>query len=151
MHPLLAAAPTRAVFAGDLGPGKWSHVQRDGVHYVQSTVEFTDPVLEMLRNREGSRAINAQLDNWVLVDVDGDEVRYEVRALGGMTNERHTPSHHQAVHDFDAGTFAGKLFDKFHSPKKLLDGFLLAGLAGAGGGVLLGAALAILLRRRRAA
>jgi hypothetical protein len=150
VHPLLARAPTRAVFAGDLGPNKWAHLERDGIHYVQSAVEFTDPALRMLQNREESRRINAELDNWVLVHVDGPEVRYEVRALGALSEPRHGPEHHRAVHEHDAGSVPRKLFDRFHTPQKLFDGLLMAGTLGLGGGLLIGIALAVLFRRRRA-
>ncbi|MDX1650067.1 MAG: metallophosphoesterase, partial [Myxococcota bacterium] len=39
VHPLLQEAGVRAVFAGDFGPLKLSHVARDGVAYWQSAVE----------------------------------------------------------------------------------------------------------------
>lgn len=148
LHPLLAAAPTRAVFAGDLGPWKWSHLERDGIHYVQSSVEFTEPPIPMLRNRESSRAISAQLDNFVLVTVDGERVDYEVRTLGALTTGRFTPELYRKVNEYDQGSIARKLASRWHTPSKLLRGVLLvAGGAFAAG--LLVAAIAGSARRKR--
>jgi 3',5'-cyclic AMP phosphodiesterase CpdA len=143
VHPLLAAGPTRAVFAGDLGPWKFSHVARDGVDYVQSTVEFTEVPLQMLRNREGSRLLSSQLDNYVVVTVTGPDVDYEVRTLGALTTGRFEPADWQAVAEHDEGTFRRRLADKWHTPEKLLRGALLVGALGFAGGVVvaLGAGL----------
>jgi hypothetical protein len=151
VHPLLAAHGARAVFAGDLGPWKWSHLQRDGIHYVQSSVEFTEPPLEMLRNREGSRAISAQLDNYVLVTVAGPEVDYEVRTLGAMSTGRFTPELYQAIHDYDAGTIQRRLFAKWRTPAKLMNGVLWVGAGGFAAGAALALAAAWLARRERGA
>jgi hypothetical protein len=134
VHPLLAAHRARAVFAGDLGPWKWSHVERDGVDYVQSSVEFTEPPLEMLRRREGSRAISAQLDNYVLVTVEGPAVDYEVRTLGAMSTGRFTPELYRAINEYDEGTIRHELFTLWRTPAELLRGVLLVAAGSFGTG-----------------
>lgn len=150
VHPLLAAGPTRAVFAGDLGPWKFSHTERDGVHYIQSAVEYTEVPLQMLRNREGSRSITWQLDNYVVVAVDGPDVGYEVRTLGTLTSGRYEPADYQNIAEYDKGTFRRRLANKWHTPDKLFRGVLLVGGLGFGGGLFFALALFVLLRLRRA-
>ncbi len=149
VHPLLAAGPTRAVFAGDLGPWKFSHTERDGVDYVQSAVEFTEVPLVMLQNRERSRLITAQLDNYVVVTVDGSDVSYEVRTLGALTTGRHEPADWRAMAEHDKGTFRRRLANKWHTPEKLVRGVLLVGLIGVAAGALATLLLVLVLRRVR--
>jgi hypothetical protein len=86
----------RAVFAGDYGPMKFSHQRRDGIDYVQTSVEGDVP-LELLRAREDSRLLSAQLDNFLLVTVAGTEVRTEVRTLGAFSTGKFSPDHWRAV------------------------------------------------------
>ena len=148
VHPLLVGGPTRAVFAGDLGPWKFSHEERGGIDYLQTTVEFTQPPLEMLRNRESSRTISSQLDNFIVVDVNGPEVRYDVRTFGGLTSGRFTPAAWRDVHEYDKGTVRRKLFERWSSPARLFDGVLMVGAAGFAGGVAATLALLGLLRLR---
>jgi hypothetical protein len=149
VHPLLAAAPTRAVFAGDLGPWKWSHLERDGIHYVQSSVEFTVPPIQMLRNREGSRAISAQLDNYVLVTVDGARVDYQVHTLGALTTGRFTPELYREINEYDDGTVARWLYSRWHTPAKMLRGVLLVGAGAFAAGLLAAATAGLIARRKR--
>lgn len=149
VHPLLVRSGVRAVFAGDLGPWKFSHLERDGVHYVQSAVEFTEPPLVMRRNRESVRTISSQLDNWVLVHVDGPEVRYEVRTVGAMSAGRHRPETWREVYDYDRGTVQRKLWRRFQSPRKLLGALLVAGGGGVLGGLLVGLVAGWILRASR--
>jgi hypothetical protein len=151
VHPLLAAAPTRAVFAGDMGPWKFSCETRDDVHYVQSAVDFTDlPPLEMLRNREESRALAAQLDNFVVVSVDGPRVDYEVATVGALSAPHRDAATWRAIHSHDAGTFRRKLFNRMNTPERAFD-WLVRGLAAAGfAGALVGGLAVWLWARRRA-
>lgn len=149
VHPLLAQSPTRAVFAGDLGPWKYSHVERDGIEYVQVAAEFAPAPLEMQRNRESIRAISEQLDTWALVSVSGEAVEIDIRTLGALDPALHTPSLYQAVHEHDAGTLGRKLFSRMDNPSKLVDWLWRLGLAAAAGGALIGGATVWILRRRR--
>ena len=148
VHPLLAAGPTRAVFAGDLGPWKFSHLERDGIDYVQSTLELTLPVLRMRQNREGSRMISEQLDNYLYVSIDGPDVRIEVRTLGAVSNAKMTPAVYREVHEFDAGTFQSKVFKRVNTPERAVRWLAIAGCAGMGIGLAGGALLALLFTRR---
>jgi hypothetical protein len=148
VHPLLAAAPTRAVFAGDLGPWKFSHLERDGIDYVQSAVEFTDVPLVMRRNRELSRAISEQLDNFLYVTVDGADVRIEVRTLGGLSTGKFTPSVHREVHEHDKGTLRRKFHDRMSTSDRAVRWLALAAGLGAALGLAGGTLLGLFLRRR---
>jgi hypothetical protein len=151
VHPLLAAAPTRAVFAGDMGPWKFSCETRDDVRYVQSAVDFTDlPPLEMLRNREESRALAAQLDNFVVVSVDGPRVDYEVATVGSLSAPHRDAATWREIHSHDAGTFRRKLFNRMNTPERAVDGLFKAAAAAGLAGVVLGALAAALWTRRRA-
>jgi hypothetical protein len=148
VHPLLEQANTRAVFSGDLGPWKFSHVERDGIDYVQSSVEFTVPPVEMRRNREAVRMLSEQLDNFALVRVDGDEVRIEIRTLGALESGRFTPATFRDVHEYDAGSFERKVWNRMDTPQKLVGWLWKLGLGAALGGALIGAVLTWILRRR---
>ncbi|MCC7011624.1 MAG: metallophosphoesterase [Planctomycetes bacterium] len=148
VHPLLSQVPTRAVFSGDLGPWKFSHQQRDGIHYIQSAVEFTVPPTVMQRNRESIRSISEQLDNFALVTVDGDAVRIEIRTLGALESGRFTPAKYREVHEYDAGSFERKVFNRMDTPEKLVGWLWKLGGAAALGGAMLGAGLTWILRRR---
>lgn len=150
VHPLLAAHPVRMVVAGDLGPWKFSHERRDDIDYIQSTVEFTDVPLKMLRNREGSRAISSQVDNFLVVDVTGPGragVHYELATLGAFTGGRHTPDMWKDIHEYDKGSVQRKLCRRFNTPERVLRGLLMA--AAAGFGAALGLLLLWTLVRRR--
>ena len=147
VHPLLRERAVRMVVAGDLGPWKFSHERRDEIDYIQSTVEFTDVPLPMLRNREGSRMISSQVDNFLVVDVDGPEVRYELKALGAFTRGNLTADAWKDVHEYDKGTLQRKLHNRFNTPERLLRGLGLA--ASAGFAAALGLVLILLLLRRR--
>lgn len=97
VHPLLAAGRVSGVFSGDLGPLKFSHVERDGVHYYQSAIE-TQPVLALLQRNPAARLISAQLDNFLIVTVQGQETRVEVRTVGAESSGRFTRERYIAVY-----------------------------------------------------
>ena len=151
VHPLLAGSRTRAVIAGDLGPAKFSHERRDGIDYVQTSVEFTFPPLQMRRNREGSRTISEQLDNFLLVTVDGADVRLEVRTLGAFTTGRYTPTIWQEVHDYDKGSFQRKLYKRMNTPERVVKWLAIGMGASFAAGLVVAGALGWALGRRRRA
>lgn len=149
VHPLLAKAPTRAVFAGDMGPWKFSHVRRDAIDYVQTTFEFVPPPLEMQRNSESIRMLTEQLDTWALVSVDAEQVHIDIRTLGGLESGLFSPEKYRSVHEFAADTFGRKVFKRMDNPTKLTGWLWKLGLACALGGALIGGAAVWILRRRR--
>lgn len=97
VHPALAGTRVRAVFAGDYGPRKFSHLRRDGIDYVQACVE-TDPGTEMLRVNEAARLLSEPLDVYLEVRVEGPSVRIEARTAG-LTSGRHAPARWREVND----------------------------------------------------
>lgn len=148
IHPMLTRMKTRAVFSGDLGPWKFSHLERDGIDYVQSSVEFANPPIVMQRNREAVRAITEQLDNYAYVTVDGDDVRIEIKTLGALTTDLFTPAKYREVHDYDAGSFERKVFNRMDTPQKLVGWLWKLGLTAFTGGVLVALIACWLFRKR---
>jgi hypothetical protein len=97
VHPLLVRGKVRAVFGGDYGPLKFSHESRDGIDYLQSAVEGPNPNTRLLRNLEGSRILNFQLDNFLAVTVHGDEVRYDVEVVGALSSGKLSPTRYREI------------------------------------------------------
>ena len=149
-HPLLVGAPTRAVFAGDLGPWKFSHARRDAIDYIQSSVEFTVPPNVMQRNRESVRMISGQLDNFAVVRVDDDAVRIEIRTLGALESGRFTPAQYDDVYGYDAGSFSRKVYSRMDTPEKLVGWLWKLGAGAFALGVLVTLVAARILRRKQA-
>lgn len=145
VHPHLVRGNVRAVFGGDYGPMKFSHTRRDGVDYIQTSME-SDVGVEMLRAFESSRLLSQQFDNYVVGTVAGDSVTYEVRTIAAIAGERYTPERWRAVHRFpDQRSIPRKLWDLVGTPKRL------AALAVVLGGTLIvGLALGVFVGRRRA-
>jgi 3',5'-cyclic AMP phosphodiesterase CpdA len=150
VHPLLTQVNTRAVFSGDLGPWKFSHLRRDGIDYVQSAVEFANPPVVMQRNREAVRMLSEQLDNFAFVTVDGDGVRIEIKTLGALSTGLFTPAMYRDVHEYDAGSFERKVFARMDTPGKLVGWLAKLGLLAFTAGVAVTLTLLWLLRRRSA-
>ena len=97
VHPLLARSPVRAVFAGDFGPLKFSHGSRDGIDYIQSAVAGSSH-LNTLRAFEASRVMNYQLENFVLVEVQGGEAQLTVRTAAALSTGKTSPDRHREVY-----------------------------------------------------
>jgi hypothetical protein len=151
VHPLFAGRNVRAVFAGDYGPMKFSHLSRDGVEYLQTSIE-NKVSLEMLRGREASRALSSQFDNFLFVTVDGSEVRYEVRTVGALNTGKFTPQHWREVYEYDKDSLSRRIYARWSTPDRLIGGLL--GVSGAafalGAGVVVAFVLARRIARRRA-
>jgi hypothetical protein len=99
VHPLLVGRNVRAVFGGDFGPMKFSHMRRDGIDYLQSSIE--GPVeIEILRELNSSRLLSQQFDNYLLVSVDGPRVAVEVQAVGEISMGNFTPQRWRAVDEY---------------------------------------------------
>lgn len=90
VHPLLRKADVEAVIAGDYGPLKFSHVNRDGVDYLQSSIEGRVS-LPLLRNLPSSRTLYYQMDNFLWITVKGQHVNVEVRTLAPLESGKYTP------------------------------------------------------------
>lgn len=96
VHPLLTGGKVRAVFSGDVGPRKFSHLKRDGVDYIQSSI--ADIQMEYLRSHLRHRMIAQQFDNFLHVTVDGAESNIEVRTIGEFSSGQFTPQSWREMH-----------------------------------------------------
>lgn len=91
VHPLLAKARVDALFSGDYGPMKFSHLTRDGVRYFQTSLE--DSVSkEIQRGMLSSRLLSAQFDNFLHVRVDGPSVDVKVHTTAETSTRQFTPA-----------------------------------------------------------
>ncbi|MGH7770299.1 MAG: metallophosphoesterase family protein [Candidatus Binatia bacterium] len=89
VHPLIAGRKVRAVFAGDVGPRKFSHLKRDGIDYIQSSI--ADISMDNLRSHWRHRMIAQQFDNFLYVTVDGPEIAIDVETIGELSSGQFTP------------------------------------------------------------
>ena len=123
VHPLLARGRVRAVFSGDYGPMKFSHTERDGVRYVQSSIEGKVG-LGVLRNLESSRLLAQQFDNFLYVRVAGSGVGIDVETIGEFSSGHFTPQRWRAIRQPspDAAQLSRvrRLWTAINSPRRLL-------------------------------
>jgi hypothetical protein len=139
VHPLLAGAKVPMVFSGDYGPMKFSTLLRDGVRYIQSSIEDSVSVL-MQRNRMPSRLLSSQFDNFLVVHVsDAGEVGAEVRVVAALSEPQFTPDQWRAINTVPPTRpqvpLLRQVWDTIGSPKRLLGiGFVLAIVFAAGWG-----------------
>lgn len=160
VHSLLAGRKVRAVFGGDHGPMKFSHLRRDGIDYIQSGIEDVYSIenpksLELLLEREADRLLAQQFDNFILVRVDGPEVHVEVKTVGAMTSGKLSPQRFREVYG-DVGhavpprppgrSFSQRVWDIIGTPRRLGSLALLVGVC-----YLAGAVSAAAWNRRKAA
>ncbi len=96
VHPLIAGRKVRAVFAGDVGPRKFSHIKRDGIDYIQSSI--ADIPMENLRRHWMHRMIAQQFDNYLYVTVNGQQVNIEVETVGELSSGHFTPQSWREMH-----------------------------------------------------
>lgn len=89
--PRFVGSPVRAVFAGDCDAAKFSFMERGGVSYVQTAMVNFSP-RPKLRAHEALVGRAKQFDHYVVVDVDGSDVRMDVRVVGAFTPDRFPPS-----------------------------------------------------------
>jgi hypothetical protein len=99
VHPLLVGRNVRAVFGGDFGPVKFSHMRRDGIDYLQSSIEGI-PSIKRLRALISSRLLSQQFDNYLYVTVNGEHVTVNVETLGEMSLGKFTPEVWRAVDEY---------------------------------------------------
>ena len=100
VHPLLVGRNVRAVFGGDLGPMKFSHVRRDEIDYLQTSIEGLAD-LNILRDWNSSRLLSQQFDNFLYVTVNGSQVNTEVRTVGEISVGNFTPQRWRSVDDYE--------------------------------------------------
>ncbi len=136
VHPLLARGRVAAVFSGDYGPMKFSTLERDGVRYVQSSIEDSVPVI-MQHNRLSSRLLSSQLDNFLVGTVNGGDVRLEVRTVGALSTEQFTPVRWRAINEGSdtraVAPLRARVWELIGSPKRLaMLGLAIAAVFGAG-------------------
>lgn len=136
VHPLLAQARVTAVFAGDYGPLKFSHMTRDSVQYVQAALEGI-MTLETLQNFERSRVLSSQFDNFLVVKVVGADARIDVETLGEFTSPQFQPAFYEAMMPQPKPTGWRSHLAEWTTPRKLLV-LGLFGVMAMGVGVLLG-------------
>lgn len=135
VHPLLPAAGVQVVFSGDLGPLKFSHTERNGVRYIQTSMEAANQLVT-LRKLEPSRILSSQFDNFLVVRVVDQEVRVEVEVLGALNSEQFTGERYQAMMEPWPRTFRERMSDLL-SPRRIA-GLLVILLGAFAGGWWLG-------------
>ena len=123
VHPLLAASGASAVFSGDYGPMKFSTMDRDGVRYFQTSIEFPVPVV-MQRNRLASRLLSSQFDNFLVVSVDDEDVSVDVHTVAAVSSGQFTPERWREINEVPPDRPQQSLWQKawamVDSPKRLL-------------------------------
>jgi hypothetical protein len=118
LHPTVAQSGVRMVFAGDYGPLKFSRVTRDSVLYLQSSMEGIMSV-EALRRFETGRILSAQFDNFLVVRVNQDTAKVEVRTLGEWSSPQFEPAFYQAMMPQPQPTGWRRRIAEWTSPRKL--------------------------------
>jgi hypothetical protein len=143
VHPLIAGRNVRAVFAGDVGPRKFSHMKRDGIDYIQSAI--AEIPMEYLRRYSLQRLTAQQFDNYLYVTVNGPQVALEVKTIGEISSGQFTPESWREMHRPyrpEAKTFQARMGDyvldvigNSGSPRRQLFAFLSAIMISFFGGV----------------
>ncbi len=136
VHPLLAGAKVSMVFSGDYGPMKFSALARDGVQYVQSSIEDSVPVV-MQRNRLPSRLLSSQFDNFLVVTSRGPEVSLEVRTVAVISSGQFSPSRWHDINEIPPTrprlSLGQRVWEQVGSPKRLVVlALAIGGVFGAG-------------------
>jgi UDP-2,3-diacylglucosamine pyrophosphatase LpxH len=155
VHPLIARRNVRAVFAGDVGPRKFSHMKRDGINYIQSSI--AEIPMEYLRRYSLQRLTAQQFDNYLYVTVNGPQLALEVKTIGEISSGQFTPESWREMHrpyPPEAKTFQARMGDYIldiignsGSPRRQLFAFVSTIMISFVGGV----AVTLLCCRRKAA
>ncbi|MEO8140576.1 MAG: metallophosphoesterase [Gemmatimonadota bacterium] len=123
VHPLLASGRVSMVFSGDYGPLKFSALNRDGVQYLQSSIEDSVPMI-MQRNRIPSRVLSSQFDNFLVVSTRGPEVSLDVRTVAAVSSGQFTPSRYHEINQIPpsrpAESLGQRAWELVGSPKRLV-------------------------------
>lgn len=118
VHPLLVGRNVRAVFGGDLGPLKFSHLRRDDIDYIQSSIEGI-PTIGILRELISSRLLSQQFDNYLHVTVDGPQVAVQVETVGEFSMGKFTPERWRAVDEYER-PLTKRMQDLLHDTRRLM-------------------------------
>jgi hypothetical protein len=129
VHPLLQAGKVAAVFSGDYGPMKFSHMARDGIQYYQSSIEDSVSVA-IQQALPSSWRLSSQFDNFLLVTVEGPAVDIAVHTVTETSSGAFTPQRWNAI---AAGanrppSVRSRVWDLIGSPKRLVLLVFLVGL-----------------------
>lgn len=126
VHPLLRAAGVQAVFGGDFGPLKFSHEERDGIRYIQGSMEAGNQLVT-LRKLEPSRILSSQFDNFLVVRVGGSDVQVDVEVLGALNSEMFTRERYVAMMQPWPKSFQERMSELFSARRVAALLFLLLG------------------------
>lgn len=118
IHPLLRPAGVAAVFGGDYGPLKFSHLTRDSVLYVQASMEGIMQ-LSTLQRIAAARVLSAQFDNFLFVRVAGPAVEVDVKILGEWSSPQYEPAFFQATAAPPPPTGTRSFLRSLATPRKL--------------------------------
>ncbi|MCZ6755685.1 MAG: metallophosphoesterase [Gemmatimonadetes bacterium] len=119
IHPILAAGKVRAVFSGDYGPMKFSHLTRDGVAYYQTSIEDTVSVA-IQRALPSSWRLSSQFDNYLSVAVDGPAVEVTVHTIAEVSSGAFTPARWTEINQgLPRPGVARQVWNVIGSPKRL--------------------------------
>jgi len=121
VHPLLVDRKVRAVFSGEYGPMKFSHVNRDGVDYFQGSIESApaEDAVVHARHRLPSRMLSLQFDNFLYVTVDGADWKVHVETLGETSSRKFTPQFWHESNQSTASSQWIRLWEIVGRPKRL--------------------------------
>jgi len=120
IHPMLVAGKVRAVFSGDYGPMKFSHMTRDGVAYYQSSIEDLVSVA-IQQAMPSSWRLSSQFDNYLSVTVDGPAVEVTVHTIAEVSSGAFTPARWTDIAQGPRPRtgVASQVWDFIRSPKRL--------------------------------
>ena len=118
VHPLLVGKNVRAVFGGDLGPMKFSHMERDGIGYIQSSMDAL-PSVKLRRDLMSCNLLSQQFDNYLYVTVDGSDFTIDVNNIGEMSHGKFTPQQWEAVNGYAQTTRFTRIWKIIGKPDRL--------------------------------
>jgi hypothetical protein len=110
VHPNLATGTVRAVFAGDLGPTMYTHLQRDRVDYFRSIVnaDVYNPIAGR-PDAAGKLIPSLQFETFLHVTVEGAKVEYRVEPVAALSSTAFLPGRWRDA--FGADPAPGRYFD----------------------------------------
>lgn len=128
VHSILTNRNVRAVFSGDWGPMKFSHIKRDGIHYIQSSIDDDVP-LQILRDLESARLLDQQFDNFIHVTVEGDVVDIDVKTFSELTTDKFSPQRWRTIHHYlpPPDPLLTRVWDTIGTPRRFIAATVVMG------------------------